>query len=247
MSHESDGRHGDLTRVSYRSPRELHLWDLPRKRIFALLDTDYRRALVKPRVDRFGEAKLAKLIDVRPDTLRSWTVRDATEYSAKTRRRYIRLDALFRLGKISGCERFSRENIERHVIAIKGYGCSLPAYGTRFPIHEGPSLIRLLMHFIGDGFICPVVGSNKVSAYSNNSSQLRKQFITCLNALFGDISWCVREDLSSQTRPHVKVARWIALVLAHFYPDVQFGQLSSRLPQVLFSLPRELKTEAIRT
>ncbi len=236
MSHESDGRHGDLTRVSYRSPRELHLWDLPRKRIFALLDTDYRRALVKPRVDRFGEAKLAKLIDVRPDTLRSWTVRDATEYSAKTRRRYIRLDALFRLGKISGCERFSRENIERHVIAIKGYGCSLPAYGTRFPIHEGPSLIRLLMHFIGDGFICPVVGSNKVSAYSNNSSQLRKQFITCLNALFGDVSWCVREDLSSQTRPHVKVARWIALVLAHFYPDVQFGQLSSRLPQV-FVLP----------
>jgi hypothetical protein len=108
-------------------------------------------------------------------------------------------------------------------------------------------MIRVLMHFIGDGAIYPLVGSTKVSAYSNQNAHLRKQFISYLSALFGDVSLCAREDLSSQERACVKVSKWIAYLLVHFYPDARFGQSRSRLPAILFSLPRALKIEAIRT
>lgn len=133
------------------------------------------------------------------------------------------------------------------MIAIKGYGCSLPAYGTPLPIREGVFTIRLLMHFIGDGFIYPVVGSTKVSAYNNQNAHLRKQFISCLTAVFGDVSLCAREDLSSRTRARVWVPKWVAYALAHWYPDARFGQSRTRLPKIMFSLPRELRIEAVHT
>jgi len=163
-----------------------------------------------------------------------------------TRGRYIRLDTLLQLSKMIHDRRFSPREIENHVVGIKGYGCSLPACGTRLPMREDPSMIRLLMHFMGDGSIYPLVGSTKPSAYNNQNTDLRKQFISDLSVLFGDVSLCAREDLSSQTRAHVNVAKWITYVVAHFYPDARFGQSRSRLPRILFSLPRELKIEAIR-
>ncbi len=164
----------------------------------------------------------------------------------KKRTGYIRLDVLFRLGEMAE-EGFSPEEIETHVTALKGYGCSLPAYGMRLPFVESSSMIRLLMHFIGDGFIYPIVGSTKVSTYTNQSARLRKGFISCLREIFGDVSSCIRENVSDQNRPHVRVPKWIPYLLVHFYPDALFGQLRSKLPRIIFSLPRELKIEAVRT
>jgi len=215
--------------------------------LFALLDSDYRKALLWSLLKRFGEARLANLIHVGTLTLRSWALGGASDHSVGTRGRYIRVDTLLELSKMARDRRFSPQAIEKHVIAIKGYGCSLPACGTRLPIREGPSMIRVLMHFVGDGAIYPLVGSTKVSGYSNQNTHLRKQFVSYLSALFGDVSLCAREDLSSQERAHVKVSKWIAYLLVHFYPDARFGQSRSRLPVILFSLPRELKIEAIRT
>jgi hypothetical protein len=142
---------------------------------------------------------------------------------------------------------FSAREIETHVRALKGYDCSLPARGVRLPFVESDAMIRLLMHFIGDGFICPEVGSSKVSACTNQSSHLRQGFISCLTQIFGDVSLCVSEHTEDKNRPHVRVPKWIPYLLAQFYPDAVFGQLRSELPKAIFSAPESLRIEAIRT
>ncbi len=180
-----------------------------------------------------------------PEILRG-LVNENTGRWGKRRTGYLRLDVLFRLGEMAE-EGFSPEEIETHVTALKGYGCSLPAYDIRLPFMESSSMIRLLMHFIGDGSIYPIVGSTKVSTYTNQNACLRKGFISCLKEIFGDVSSCIREMLSDQNRPHVRVPKWIPYVLADFYPDALFGQLRSKMPSIIFSLPYELKIEAIRT
>jgi len=210
------------------------------------LDSEYRKALLTSLLERFGQTRLANLIRVSTLTLRSWAVAGTSDRLG-TRGRYIRLDTLLELSKMIRDRGFSPQEMEKHVMGIKGYGCSLPAYGIRLPVREGPSMIRLLMHFMGDGSIYPLVGSTKPSAYNNQNTHLRKQFISHLSIVFGDVSLCARENLSSLARAHVKVPKWIAYVLAHFYPDARFGQSRSRLPGIVFSLPRELKIEAIRT
>lgn len=197
-------------------------------------------------IERFGETTLAKLTHVHPRTLRQWATTDS-DLSSKPRSGYIRLDVLFVLAKLLTDEGFSRQEIERHVVALKGYGSSLPAYGMRFPFVESPSMIRILMHFMGDGFIHPIVGVAKSSCYSNQNARLRDGFVSNLKEIFGDVSTCTKEKLSDRDRLHVSVPKWIAYLLAYFYPDARFGQLRSKLPNIIFSLPRELKVEAVRT
>jgi len=226
-------------------PREFHLWDLPQKQIFGRLDDDYRRVLISSLVERLGIVTLSELLNVDPVTVREWTV-DSSDQLAGQRSGYLRLDVLFRVAHIAG-NGFSANEIEGHVTALKGYRRSLPAYDIRFPFVESSSMIRLLMHFIGDGSLYPTVGSTKPSAYTNKNAILRKGFISCLKEIFGDVSTCVRERTSDLDRAHVSVPKWISYVVAHFYPDALFGQLQARLPIAIFSLPRKLQTEAIRT
>jgi hypothetical protein len=226
-------------------PRKFHLWDLPRNRIFARLDDDFRRELTIPLIERFGEAALSELIDMGLRTLREFAIEDSSLLGEK-RTGYIQLDVLFRLAEMAE-RRVSLREIETHVTALKGYGCSLPAFGMRLPFIENRSMIRLLMHFIGDGFICSIVGSTKVSTYTNRNARLREGFMDCLNEIFGDVSSCVRERVSDQKRSHVRVPKWMPYLLVNFYPDAIFGQLQAKLPSIIFSLPRELKIEAIRT
>ncbi len=245
MDFEFDERQLQTSKSLNQRPREFHLGDLPQNQIFARLDFDYRRALIVPLIERFGVVRVSKWIDVHPKTLRGWAVEDAKRLG-QPRTGYIRLDVLFRLGKMAKDEKFSPQKIEMHVVALKGYGCSLPAYGMCLPLLENAPIIHLLMHFMGDGSIYPIVGSTKVSAYSNQNAQLREGFIASLREVFGDVSSCIREDLSQRNRLHVRVPKWIPYILAHLYPDALFGQLQSKLPEIIFSLPRHLKIEAIR-
>ncbi len=247
MGFQSDKKQLRTSQIAHHTRREFHLWDLPQRQVFALLDEAYRKALVAPLIESFGEVSLSKLIHVRPPTFRRWASVDASDRLGKSRTGYIRLDVLFRLGKTTNAERFSPEEIETHVVALKGYGCSLPAYGTSFPIQEHTPMIRVLMHFMGDGALYPIPGSTMTSSYSNQNRKLRRGFVISLSAIFGDVSRCVREDLCSQSRLRVMVPKWIAYVIAHFYPDAEFGQMRSKLPGRLFSVPDELKVEAIRT
>lgn len=166
MCYESNDNQRRPSEVPDHTPREFHLWNLPPRHLFALLDSEYRKALLTSLLERFGETRLANLIRVSTLTLRSWAVAGTLDRLG-TRGRYIRLDTLLELSKMIRDRGFSPQEMEKHVMGIKGYGCSLPAYGIRLPVREGPSMIRLLMHFMGDGSIYPLVGSTKPSAYNN--------------------------------------------------------------------------------
>lgn len=196
-------------------------------------------------LEKFGVEQLSHTLSAGSCTLRDWAS-DGDEHSPGERTGYIRLDILFNLAAMTN-ECFPPQEIETHVTALKGYGCSLPALGMRLPFVENAAMIRLLMHFIGDGFICPIIGSTKVSVYTNQSPQLRKEFISCLKEIFGDVSLCVSEHVDDKNRPHICVPKWIPYLLTYFYPDAVFGQLRSKLPSIIFSLPDDLKAEAIRT
>jgi hypothetical protein len=180
-----------------------------------------------------------------PKTVRGWVVKN-TGRSHEELTAYIRIDKLLKLSALAE-EGFSPPEIETHVTAIKGYGCSLPALGTHLPFVENAAMVRLLLHFIGDGFLCSVVGSTKVSAYTNQNAQLRKGFISCLTEVFGNVSLCVSEHTDDKNRPHVRVSKWISYLLTRFYPDAVFGQTRSELPKAIFSASDNLKIEAIRT
>lgn len=245
MTLESEENRHETAQHEAIFPREFHIWDLPQNRIYARLDDEYRRAISTRLLQRFGSVALSELFDADPKTMRGWVIGN-TGRMRKERTGYVRLDALLRLANMAE-DGFSAEEIERHVVALKGYRCSLPASGVRLPFIEGSSMIRILMHFIGDGAAYPIVGSNKASSYTNKNASLRQGFISCLKDIFGDVSGCVSEKTFDENRAHVSVPKWIPYLFAHFYPDASFGQLKSKLPNVIFSLPRELRIEAIRT
>lgn len=209
------------------------------------MDDDHERAIFSRLLQGVAALALPTPSHANPMATGGWFFENSNGVNEE-RAGYVRLDVLFGFCSF-GPEGFSREEIEAHVVALKGHRSSKPTYDVRLPFAEGSSMIRLLTHFIGDGAAYPVVGSSKTSSYTNKNASLRQGFIACLTDVFGDVSRCVSEKTSDENRAHVKVPKWIPYMLAHFYPDAQFGQLKSRLPSVIFSLPRELQIEAVRT
>ncbi len=165
---------------------------------------------------------------------------------------FIRLDYLKRIFELLSKEckvAIALKDLQKNIIAIKGYGRGGILRDPKLPFRENKALIRLVVHLIGDGYLPKRVGSARTPSYTNGNEFLRKQFHKILGNVFGDISECSRsyEDKSGKSRSYIAFSKWIGYVIRHWYPDAEFDELSGRLPKAFFELPFALKAEVVRT
>jgi hypothetical protein len=227
--------------------RVFHFWDLPVDLVRVLLEEGFHTRFFGVLVGRFGVGGVARLVGVSPFAVKDWILREVVDSGGVVKFRFIPVSALIKFSGVLGSVEFGLEEVERHVIALKSFAGSGVVRNGHFPIMEDAAVIRVLVHMLGDGSIYPVVGASRASNYNNQCDVLRKQFISCLNRVFGEFSNCIRDDVSSLRRKNVEFPKWVGYVFAHLYPDARFGQMAARLPSAIFSLSRELQVEAVRT
>lgn len=163
---------------------------------------------------------------------------------------FIRLRELTRISKIlekNRCSEYALLNLESRILGLKlESNWSKILWDPNLPIREDKALIRIVMHFMGDGHLDVTVGDTKSPHYSNTSSFLRTQFVDCLQKVFGDVTDCIRENISKKDK-QIVLSKLLGYLLQSFYPDSKFSQLDGNIPKRFFDLPFHLKVEAIKT
>ena len=159
-----------------------------------------------------------------------------------------KLDYLLELLEKKEVNRPKTSEIEKQIVALKGYGASGILLNPNFPIYEDKHLVRLVVQLIGDGYLPQLKGSTKVPSYSNSEAFLRLQFLQCLRQVFGDISHCSRHYVgkTKKSRSYVAFSKFLGYIIRYWYPDAKFDHLNGSLPSSFFELPFELKAEMVR-
>jgi hypothetical protein len=162
--------------------------------------------------------------------------------------RLSKLDYLLGLLEKKGVNRPEISEIEKHILAMKGYGVSGILLNPKLPVNEDKYLVRLVVQLIGDGYLPKLKGSSKAPSYSNTEAFLRLQFLQCLNLVFGDVSDCSRHYIgkTKKSRSYVAFSKWIGYVLRFWYPDAKFDHQNGSFPSSFFALSLELKAEMVR-
>jgi len=145
-----------------------------------------------------------------------------------------------------GYTKYAFLQLEKKILALTVTNSTKAIWNPILPIRENISLIRIIMHFIGDGHLDTRVNDAKAAAYSNSSEFLRTQFVKCLKEVFGDIDECIRESLGEHDNLIV-ITKTLGYLIQSLYPDAKFSQLDGSIPKRFFDLPFHLRVEAIRT
>ena len=145
-----------------------------------------------------------------------------------------------------GNNEYTPLQLEKKILAFTVTNSSKVIWNPILPIRESKSLIRIITHFIGDGYLNAYVSGPIVSAYNNFNEFLRAQFVKCLKEVFGDIDECVHEYLGKKDQKIV-ITKTIAYLIQSLYPDAKFSQQDGNIPKRFFDLPFHLRVEAIRT
>ena len=139
--------------------------------------------------------------------------------------------------------------VEKQVVAMKGYGASGILLDPNIPVSEEKHLVRVIVHLIGDGYLTKEYGTSKSPRYTNGNAFLRNQFLRTFSQVFGDVSGCSRSyfDQSGKSRSYIAFSNWIGYLIRYWYPDARFDEKSGSLPSVFLQLPFDLKAEIVRT
>ncbi len=221
---------------------KFHLSDFPHDLIYVKLTKEFWSYLLNLFKTHLSILSLSELVD-------NFSIKKKNLFSDNTPFiRLAKLDYLLRLLEKKGINGPEISEIEKHILAMKGYGASGILLNPNFPVYEDKHLVRLVVQLIGDGYLPKLKGSAKVPSYSNSEIFLRLQFLQCLNLVFGDVSDCSRHYIgkTKKSRSYVAFSKWLGYVLRFWYPDAKFDHLSGSLPSVFFGLPLELKAEMVR-
>ncbi|MFQ5818605.1 MAG: hypothetical protein ACE5I5_01265 [Candidatus Heimdallarchaeota archaeon] len=214
-----------------------HIWDFPSDSVFVGLESQLIDEIIHNLKDIEFELNL-------------WDVEEQFFIHNNVPCDFIRVRELIRVSKLleqNGFSEYILSNLETKIMGLKVYGSwSKILWNPVLPINEDKALIRVVMHFIGDGYLDVSLGSPKSPSYSNSSSFLRFQFIDCLRKVFGDVTDCVRENISKKDK-QIVLSKLLGYLIQSFYPDAKFSQQEGNIPKRFFGLPFDLRVEAIRT
>ncbi|MFX1566581.1 MAG: hypothetical protein ACFFCH_11370, partial [Promethearchaeota archaeon] len=226
--------------------RKFQLDDLPSNEIHVALKPQMAKSFLSSLLYNHSIEKLCEEAEVWPVTFKKWIKQSENSNNPP----FFRLDKLRHLiALLSSDELTFISDIEKEVLALRGYGGSGILWNPHIPIEEDANLVRVVVHLIGDGYVPKDRATTRVPSYSNSNDFLRAQFVECLSSSLGDVSGCIREyiDKSVHQRSYIAFAQWIGYIIRHLYPDAKFDEIHGSLPSTFLQLPLELKCEIIRT
>lgn len=213
-----------------RDFKGIHLSDFP-DYIFVYLDEEYRKQLFNTAYNLFCSlGNLAKFLKVSPSRLSFWFYGKQKDYKRDVvGLQFIPLSKLKIISQKlveDSREEFSMENIEKHVTMYRMQAGN-PIKNPKFPIKEGPEIVRLLFHLLGDGYS----GNKGDNAnYRNTCKELLNEFKNDLK-IFGDVP--IYEQKFS-----IKFPRVFAEIIENYY-DVNSRTFASRISDKIFQIPKK--------
>lgn len=195
-------------------PRKFHIFDLP-SNLYLFLDDKFRYKFFNTAIIKEGSlTKLTKRLKLKYHQY---------IYYWKIGKQLIPLKYLKKLYELIKKD-FSITEIERNIIYVRakrGFSVNIT-----LPIKENINIIKIVAHLIGDGF-----GGSKrnQAAYFNKNKKVLEDFKMSLESL-GNIPVTKIGNL-------LRFPKIVADILSHIY-KIKFGTFESKLPLVLFRLPR---------
>jgi len=234
---EKYGKNWAKELTNRRDFKGIRLSDFP-DYAFVYLEDNYRKNLLNAFYNFFRfKNDAAKFLRVSSSRIGCWfegkqwdRVRD------KIGPEFIPLDKLKIISKElvdDSRDEFSIENIEKHTVMYRMQGGN-PIRNPKFLIREGPELVRLLFHLIGDGY-AGRLGDN--ANYKNISNELLNEFKEDLK-IFGEVP--VYEQKFS-----IKFPRIIADIIGNFY-GIDFRTFESSISQKILQIPKKYLCCGIR-
>ncbi len=221
---------------------EFHISEFPHDLVYAQVTPDFLSRLLNALLEFYPADTIVGIVNL-PRYKISKGITDVPFLPLST------LDYAVSLLLEKGVSWVSPNEIEKHIVALKGYGRSGVLHSPNLPILENKHLVRLVVHLIGDGYLPKEYKTPRAPNYTNGNSFLREQFLDTLSSVFGDVSNCSRLyiDSSEKARSYVAFTQWIGYTLRHWYPDARFDHVEGSLPERFLQLPLELKAEMVRT
>jgi hypothetical protein len=214
-------------------PRRFHITEFPEK-LSILLEDKFRKDFINSCLEATGSrVKLARSLGIKKlDTINRWKNGFCRRGRGWITPQLIPLSKLLALQRLVADE-FTIVDIEKHVVKYKASGPGNSVKNPNLPLQEDERLIKILVHLIGDGY-----GSNRgTQFYRNTNSELRRQFITDLK-VFGDVEYAEKGTF-------VFFPICITNILKKIY-KINFSTKKARLPKVLWELPKNFASAALR-
>jgi len=175
------------------------------------------------------------------NTFKQWRKRK-TKSNNKVKQHFIPLWFIIKLSEIF--PKFTIDELEKNIIAYKGPSSSSIIVNPKFPLQEDYRLMKIIAHFLGDGSVGGGFGSGLLkgkqhSEYRNFTPDLLDRFEEDLS-VFGKVP-------TSKNYKHgnIILPNSIGYILQHIY-KIKFDTFNSRLPVLLFFLPRKLIAAFLR-
>ncbi|MBU1946340.1 MAG: ArsR family transcriptional regulator [Nanoarchaeota archaeon] len=214
--------------------RKFHINELPQDRIFVYLEEEFRKKIFQNvNENRFKEFnRLFFDNELNWPTLKQW----------KYGKHFIPLWFIVKFSE--KIPEVSIEKFEKHIIAMKGPSVSNVIENPNLPLPEDERLIKIIGHFLGDGHVSGGFGSGLPKGKSH--SEYRNFSLLLLDSFENDLQVFGKITLSKDYKHgHIVVPNLIGYILEHLY-GIKFDCFNSRVPKILFDLPRELVAAFLR-
>lgn len=215
--------------------RKFHITDFPHDRMFILLKKEFH-----PQIFTFLNQYSFK--DFNTKFFRS-ELNFHTFKQWKSRKHFLPLWFLIEIHRLFE-GKFPLDVIENNIEAYKGPSVSSIITSPNLPLIEDGRLLKIVAHALGDGSISGAFGTKlpkgkSHSEYRNFSSHLLDQFKQDL-AVFGEVPTTI-----DYQHGHVIFPNSVGYILRHLY-KVEFDTFNSRVPEVLYSLKKEVTSSFLR-
>lgn len=211
------------------------MWDLPQELIYVDIEDKFRQNVIN-KAREITKNNLTKLLKTSKENLYQWKI-GRSKWKGKIKRRFVPLREFLRLCSLIKDPEFSKENLEKHILAFRGPGNG-KIIKTKFPWYEDERIIRILAHLLGDGH--GVEFNNRdlgLPYYRNTRENLREEFKKDLQ-FFGDVHTNLNIDM-------LQFPRVISYIISHIY-GIEFGTYKGEIPKILYKFPRKIVAQFIR-
>ena len=210
----------------------ININDFPQDRTVLFLKEDYRLRLFNKSMEIFGSNKeFLKFFNRKNyNFIETWKNGKITRNSKWITKQGIVLNHIFKLSDYlinKGYKEFNIRNIQRNIISYKFKGKSLLVNNPKLPINIKPELFRIIAHMICDGSAL----DNNTHYYKNIRKELLEQLRNDLILVFGNVETTLKKEI-------IIIPSMLMKILSKKY-NFRAGTFDSRIPEILFRLPRE--------
>ena len=228
--------------------KEIHVWDLPIKKVYIQLRSPFREEFFNKAYKKFNNWKLlGEYLNIkRGDTriARDW----------KQGRCCYPLDIILKISRLINTSEYE---IEKNIVQIKakkmlnkrGGSSGKPLDNPKFPIKINADFAEILGHISGDGTISrwnPKKGIK--TAYTNSEINLVNKFDRLISDVFGEI----KSSLQTRTkgnyrRPNYQIVypTIISYIILAIY-DYKTTNEGQELPKAIFNLNKDAQCRFLR-